>query len=525
MNPPLTDSENSTLCDSNQAECRLQLHLQSTDEAYRGMVMPFGTSKTAGLILAVGNVGSELGDYNDGDLFMTRDAGRTWKEVKKGPQLWAIVDQGSLLVLADNSKPVDSIALSWDFGFSWQDFHFSDQELQIQSISAHEGSTKIMITGTESDGDDQVLVAEIDFSKLLKRSCDREPDFEKWTVKEENSCFLGQEVSYLRRKTSSVCLIGHDFIPIISNQKTCECTSDDFECDVNFFRNEHGECTLMTKDPDQPETCLDGQKYTGASGYRKLSISTCSGGSDLTKKVERACDWLPSNPENVNITSFVFDSKIDDFVYLKKSKSIVAKDSKRNSYISKDNGMSWSSTGKSSIIGLLEDNFNPNRAFLISTDTVWIISNDNLAYSEFHVPNMPNINLAPSFLLPHPTNPDWYLWIGANDCTSNCHTEVFVSWNAGQKWESFDTYVSSCKWGRTTEFNFVSDTTIFCSVFESKSGEQRSLSDSVLYRYDLHSSPSPSGNKLLDTSGFAIEAEYLIVASVEIHLLFFLTLL
>lgn len=59
--------------------------------------------------------------------------------------------------------------------------------------------------------------------------------------------------------------------------------------DVGYWRNEAGRCVLQGPDPDKPENCVNGTVYTGRSGYRKISASTCTGGLDLTPKVEKIC--------------------------------------------------------------------------------------------------------------------------------------------------------------------------------------------------------------------------------------------
>ncbi|KAJ3362915.1 vacuolar protein sorting/targeting protein PEP1, partial [Kappamyces sp. JEL0680] len=94
LNAPERDSYNNTLC--SDKSCKLHLHLQATDAAYRGMISPFGTKNSAGLMLAVGNAGDSLRPYDSGDVFLTRDGGRSWQEIKKEAHMWAIADSGGL---------------------------------------------------------------------------------------------------------------------------------------------------------------------------------------------------------------------------------------------------------------------------------------------------------------------------------------------------------------------------------------------------------------------------------------------
>jgi hypothetical protein len=78
-------------------DCVLNLHSR-TDSGVRGPI--FSAKSSPGLMLGVGNVGKHLLDYNDGDTFLTRDAGRTWTLVRQGAHLYEFGDHGGLLVSA-----------------------------------------------------------------------------------------------------------------------------------------------------------------------------------------------------------------------------------------------------------------------------------------------------------------------------------------------------------------------------------------------------------------------------------------
>lgn len=69
----------------------------------------FSLSSAVGLMVGVGNVGSNLLPYRDGDMFLTRDAGKTWFEIQKGAHLWEFADQGALLILVDDEEPTNYV--------------------------------------------------------------------------------------------------------------------------------------------------------------------------------------------------------------------------------------------------------------------------------------------------------------------------------------------------------------------------------------------------------------------------------
>jgi len=92
-----------------------------------------------------------------------------------------------------------------------------------------------------------------DFSSLHTRQCKgvenagaESSDFELWTPYdgrhgEDNKCFLGQQVTYTRRKQSALCYNGEDYEAVI--QRTpCQCNDMDYECDFGFFRTDGKTC-------------------------------------------------------------------------------------------------------------------------------------------------------------------------------------------------------------------------------------------------------------------------------------------
>lgn len=58
-------------------------------------------------MVGVGNVGEQLSAYQSGNMYLTRDAGKTWFEIMKGTHLWEFADQGALLILVDDKKPTN----------------------------------------------------------------------------------------------------------------------------------------------------------------------------------------------------------------------------------------------------------------------------------------------------------------------------------------------------------------------------------------------------------------------------------
>jgi hypothetical protein len=66
---------------------------------------------------------------------------------------------------------------------------------------------------------------------------------------------------------------------LINTPEICECTADDYECDIGFYRNKYGGCYLASgKEIDftPPGEC--DKYYTVKKGYRKVANDVCEGG-------------------------------------------------------------------------------------------------------------------------------------------------------------------------------------------------------------------------------------------------------
>jgi hypothetical protein len=504
--------------------CSLHLHLESDIKMNR-MLAPFGTEGSAGLLVAVGNVGESLGPYNSGNMYLTRDGGQNWNEIHKGTFLWTIADYGGLLVLVEDQKATDSVTYSWDFGRSWAKHKFSDLSMTIESIVAHEGSNKVVLTGHYSTTTkDETVAVFVDFGSLFTRKCDiakasgsKDDDFEEWTPSHENGCFFGQKVTYLRRLASSICSIEDGFVARKPSSQTCECSLRDFECDYNFFRNSAGECVLYGIDPEQPSGCVDGTTYKGSSGYRKIALSKCSGGKDYAAPVDRQCGEQ-AGPENVKMSTYFFDAPVDDFFYFKASGTIMVKDTAHNVYLSDDEGLHWKKVvldPKETINAIVQDPYHTSRAFIItSSSDVWVTGDVGKSFQKVTTVGPPDVTLTPNFVVTHPKYANWIIWLGSSECEGfnpKCHTIAQVSWDAGKSWSVLTTYAQSCQWGTTSTFRSKSEKTIFCSVYAPQAGNQRTLVRLTLMRSDSGDSNFVS---LFEINGFAFEDEYLIAAVV-----------
>jgi len=78
--------------------------------------------------------------------------------------------------------------------------------------------------------------------KGIDRPGDSDSDYKLWTPfdgrhGENNKCFLGQQITYVRRKQDSECFNGEELERQIFRQ-FCDCTEMDYECDIGYVKTE-----------------------------------------------------------------------------------------------------------------------------------------------------------------------------------------------------------------------------------------------------------------------------------------------
>lgn len=280
-------------------ECSLNLHGFTERADYRDT---FSSTSAVGLMIGVGNVGANLEDYEKGSTFLTKDGGITWKTVKDGVYMWEYGDRGTILVLVKSRESTDSISYSLDEGETWNDFKFAKSPIQVLDLATvpSDTSRKFLIFGHTNDDKKNTISYSIDFSNIYKRQCQLDldnpnnDDYEYWTPKHPllaDNCLFGHEAKYLRRAVGhNDCFIGSaplkEGFKVIRN---CSCTRKDFECDYNFFRDSDDTCKLvkgLSPSDRKNEVCKNDKdefQYFEPTGYRKIPISTCSGGKEFDK--------------------------------------------------------------------------------------------------------------------------------------------------------------------------------------------------------------------------------------------------
>lgn len=314
--PPQVDADGKPykcVKQANEPTYDCSLHVHSYTER-RDKSNTFGSPTAVGLMMAVGNVGPYL-DRKDSevtDTFITSDAGITWKSVKKGSYMWEYGDQGSIIVIVLEEKPTRSIFYTLDEGDSWNEYEFSpgvDMEIAAITTVPSDTSRNFLLWGREVGPGNKpgIMTVNLDFTGLAERNrlCDlseanpsASKDYYLWEPRhpfQSENCLFGHVAQYHRKRKDADCYNGpqrengpHKIV------RNCSCSREDYECDFNYQRIGDGTCELVPgyDPPDHQAMCSEnkGQKtWWVPTGYRKIPLSTCDGGSEFDKIVEKPC--------------------------------------------------------------------------------------------------------------------------------------------------------------------------------------------------------------------------------------------
>merc|ERR1712195_21735 len=325
MTPPAVDSTGVHYpgC-TTMNKCYLHLFFKGNPRKYSPI---YSVSSATGLILATGVVGTAYNEDMETDevgTYFSRDAGRTWSEIRKGSSIYEISDHGALLVVAPDGIRTSQIFYSWDEGLTWKTANLP-VPLEVTSIRTDPKSSSIhfVVLGRNTAGEGASVT--LDFDSLHTRECVNEDkagatasDYELWSPRDpdggaESTCVLGRTVVYTRRKQKAGCHNGVER-ERTTVRKNCRCTKSDFECDAGFEMNALGSKCVAQKVEDQsadkaaaktaafendmlalyhePETLLadmcskypDQETLYAPSGYRRVPGDTCKGGINLHEK-------------------------------------------------------------------------------------------------------------------------------------------------------------------------------------------------------------------------------------------------
>ncbi|KAF2869438.1 vacuolar protein sorting/targeting protein 10 [Massariosphaeria phaeospora] len=481
-----------------------ELHLHSVTGPHNsGRVF---SSPAPGIVMGIGNTGSSLGKYEDGDLYVSDDAGLTWELALTEAHKYEIGDQGSVLVAVYDEGDTDKIMYSLKHGKpkTWEAIKL-DYKIRARELTTVPDSTslKFILYGTKSKkgGGRENVVVHLDFSELNEGKC-KDGDFEDWNARVDDDgkaiCIMGHEQSFRRRKWDADCFVADDFKDPVPKSTPCDCDEvRDYECDFNFTPSGEGKDKKCTpsgalKLPDG--ACKDGKdKYMGSSGWRKIPGNQCKGETSKDKQTERDCGEASKPPpaaEGIKseITEFS-GSEFREHYYLEKSSQDDDKDKmkgdetvvfltrEREAWISHDHGKTWKRVVDDEIVSIYPHPHNNDHVFFVTASKKVYYSKDRAlnekSIHSFEAPQMPNIEMR-QIMQFHPQHSDWIIWMGGQHCEKggdkDCHTVASVSQNNGYdgSWQPLLPYVKKCAFVWRQAGRQVSEQLVFCEQYTNE---------------------------------------------------------
>ncbi|KAM6266176.1 VPS10 domain-containing receptor SorCS1 [Porphyrio hochstetteri] len=258
--------------------CSLHLHLKVSENPYTsGNIASRDTAPS--IIVASGNIGTELSD-TDISMFVSSDAGNTWRQIFEEEHSVLYLDQGGVLVaIKHTSLPVRHLWLSFDEGRSWSKYSFTSLPLFVDGVLGEPGEETLIMTvfGHFSHRSEWQLV-KVDYKSIFDRRC-AEEDYRPWQLHSQGeACIMGAKRIYRKRKSEKKCMQGKYAGAMTS--EPCVCTEADFDCDYGYERHRNGQClpAFWYNPSSLSKDCSLGQSYLNSTGYRKVVSNNCTDG-------------------------------------------------------------------------------------------------------------------------------------------------------------------------------------------------------------------------------------------------------
>ncbi|PQK10832.1 hypothetical protein BB8028_0002g11510 [Beauveria bassiana] len=492
------------------------IHLHSVTELDNiGRVF---SSPAPGLVMGNGNTGKSLKRPSESNLYVSDDAGRTWKQALEGQHKYEFGDSGSILVaVKDSDKPdIDKFSFSLDHGEKWNTVSFPDDlKIRPEFLTSVQDATSLKFLLVGSHKGEYHSIA-IDFEGLHERKCG-DDDMEEWHARVDADgkpqCIMGHKQSFTRRKKTADCFIKSEFKEPIAKTEDCECSDADFECDFNFQRDseDHTKCKQVGSLVIPEGSCKGDEKsFKGSSGWRLIPGNTCKrkDGEQKDDAIERECkdggkdndkddgkddgkdgkdggdDTDPSSG-GVSHKKNDFDTDLNDFqkFYLErgeasssKDETVIVRAAEQGSggqlkvddrlWRSPDHGKKWERILEGERIQNIfpHEYFNDVVYFTTVEDSkVFYTIDRGQSFHPFTAPSEPFEDGPFSF---HPDKKDWILWVGKTcekvGSKEFCYLKASISTDRGDDWRTLRKYVEKCEFTGNSEYNIRAEKQIVC---------------------------------------------------------------
>ena len=500
------------------------------------------SSPAPGIIAGIGNSGTALRDYEDGNFYVSHDSGLTWTLSRQEGHIYEFGDQGNILLAAYDEGATTKAYYSLDRGVKWNELELSKSIRPKYLITTPDStSMKFLLLGKSNEDRSKYLSMAINFGDLYEKKCvlkeDGSGDFEKWYARYDSnngdpSCLMGRKQYFWRKKVDAKCSVQDLYHEQFAKSEPCECTLQDYECDMTRFIVQGGECVPNDEYARQLFAACGGdssKKYTRESGYKLVPGNECIVGKiDYATSVEKMCgsEQATSVSRNITASKTVFsNSYFKEYYYLRvdmssddSAETIILRDSDDDVYVTFDQGQAWNQLlpDTDEFLGIYLHPKLPKLVYLITPSTIVYRSTDRAKnFEKITLPAPLNTQGTPLFKF-HLENPDWIIYHGEEGCydpfSDDCKVNAYYSTNGGQAWHKLQDDVKQCGFvgGLTKPTD---DKMVLCDKVHYGSGNQRKLK--LISSTDFFDSQSTE--HFDNIMGYALENTYIIVAAVSIN--------
>ncbi|OLL21991.1 Vacuolar protein sorting/targeting protein 10 [Neolecta irregularis DAH-3] len=414
------------------------------------------SSPAPGIVMGVGSIGKVLLPYEKCDLFVSSDAGETWRLARPGAH-----------------------KVSLDLGTSIQP--------KILTTVPDSTSTKFTLLGSVGA---KTFVLAIDFDGVVDRKCKlnekhpKDGDFEKWyarVIDGQPKCLMGHKQYFWRKKADSNCYVGEKYKDPVPEEEDCPCTDDDYECDYNFIKNFEGKCASVGPEPVKKGQCKNpGDKYLGFSGYRKIPGNTCNSKKGITK---------------------------DD-------PTVILQTNRNEIYLSHDHGGTWEQVLKDEeVVAMIPHIYFKDWVFFQTAKHVYYSKNRGKRIEKMNIPGPPNILSIDLFSF-HPKHKDWLIYTAGKNCADSekkCRAVAHYTKDAGNTWKELNDYIRNCMWRQDSRYQ-TEEALVFCEKYEKDDPQTRNNPLNLISTVDFF---KETNEHLKDIVGFALFEEFVVAAEVD----------
>ena len=464
------------------------LHLHSvTDMANMGKVF---SSPAPGLVMGVGNTGEFLRPYEEGDLWVSDDAGLTWSHALEEAHIFAFGDSGSVLMAVYNEGPTDEIRWSLDHGKTWETTGLEEKvKARLLTTTPDATALTFLLYGNVGGGRKlKHVIYAFDFGHMHERTC-KEEDFEQWYARAdeggEAGCVMGATQHFRRRRKNADCFVKDKYNEPLPKQEACPCSAEDFECDAEYIRSKNGKSCEPADTMSNPEgTCQKvDDTFKGPSGFRKIPGNICDrkaeGATVLDNEIDRPCKDSAKAPPSgeVSHTTTSFEAgRFQEYYYLERTASsegedetVVFRDDQKHVWLSRDHGKHWNRILEDDEIQLIRPHpyFNDFVYFHTSGTKTHYSSNRGKTFDYFEAEEDPNPEIVRTLGF-HADNKNWMIWNGVSCKRANrCHTVAKITTDRGDHWETLLRYVKRCEFIKK-EGRGESEKLVYCEQYRDE---------------------------------------------------------